>query len=167
MGDGVDGLDRWEFENRALADFQELHRTDREAFNDMRQLLSRWGRRDAKEGEPSLVEPSGRHVFRKVQDPPWLGEVKGIGTETARRKWRVGMRPQYRLYFMDIADRPGYPERQMLAVACREKKLFGPSRSDEVKANKAQDRHIIVAMNIGKKWCKENGVEYRPWPHVE
>lgn len=164
VGDRLEGLGRWEFEERALADFEGLKHDDQEAFRDMAQLLERWGRRGAKKGEPDLVEPSGRHVLRRVRDTPWLGEVKGRETTSARRKSKVGMRAQYRLYFMDIANRDGYPENQMLVVAYREKRIFGSGRNDGWKSNRAQDRDIIEAMNIGKKWCKDNGVEYRPWP---
>lgn len=158
------GLERWEFETQALADFDALKRADLEAFLEISQLLERWGKRGARNRDPDLVAPSGKHVLRSIKDPPWLGEVKGHETPSAKRKSALGMAAQYRLYFMDISQRMGYPEFEMLIVLCKEKRLFGTTKADERKAIQAQDRDIRLAMCIGKRWCADNGVQYRPWP---
>ena len=86
-----------------------------------------------------------------ILNPPWLGELKGWGTVGN------GEDRHFRLYFLDISSRPGEPAHQMLVSLCKEKRIFDDTRQGAHRTNEAQDRDILRAMRLGKRWCQKNG----------
>ena len=110
-------MDRWEFEDQAVKDFEALESLDPGAYSFMFANLERWAVAGARRAPETILRAPAGHenVLRRVSDPPWLGEIKEAESSSCRKKSRLGLAREYRLYFIDIADRPGQARNQMLA----------------------------------------------------
>lgn len=165
---GIDELARWEWTEEALTEFDELKKFDEGAYWFVVENLKRWNRygydqNDPCEDKKGLDTPAGREARSKVPEAPWLGEIREAETPFCRNPGKKKYR-EYRLYFIDLQNRPAQPQHQMLITMVREKKFFWGIRGlNNKKTRDKQTCDMAEAMERGIQWCSSNQIRYRSW----